>query len=469
MNMNKADKFNPLAPTDLGSAEPVAAKYTRPVMSLYRGNPLIEALPPLPEIKELARVLSFKPEYDAKADLAASAQDRLEMLEGLRFLFQSLPRHLNLAQGIFSMVRAGYVTRNPKWGRNTAIGTEGALDSAALVGASGAGKTQSIRRVLRLIPQVIAHTEYNGTVVSDTQVAWLQVECPHDASPRGLCSAIFEKIDELLGTSYTKEYGGSRSTTNSMIPGVRTLVRVHHLGLLVIDEVQNLFKRKTSASAELEDFIVRIVNDLKVPVLMIGTYETAARLMKDFRVTRRMTGLAQPNWGRLVEGDLEWKLFTNTLWRYRYVLKDTPLTPELRHFLFELTQGIPDLAVKLYFLAQRRAINEETEQVTPELLQKVTDESLVQNKKYLRDLKDGMPTSDEYVSPIVFKQEDLAGMPPSKQKAEKRERSPKIDTDVQNFSVPPGESSMDAAADAGYLFSEDDSEDSKNTEDKPST
>lgn len=439
-----------------GSVAPIPAKYLPQSVPIYQGNPLIEALPEQPGMKELIKNLSCKPDYDRKRDTGASEQARKEMAESLKFVFQPLPRHLHLADGMFSMIRKGYVTRNPSWGRANAITPEGSLESAALAGASGTGKTLSIRRVLRLIPQVIHHTNYTK-VEDETQLAWLRVECPHDASPRGLCATILEKVDEVLGTDYSSEYGGSRSTTNSMIPGVITVVREHYLGLLIIDEIQNLFRRNTQASDELEDFIVRIINDLHVPVLMIGTYESAAKLQKSFRVTRRLTGLPQPNWGRLVETDPEWKLFTDTLWRYQYVQKESPLTPELRHFLFDLTQGIPDLLAKLYYLAQRHAIVEGIEEVTPQLLKQVSDEALCQNKKYLDALRAGISAPDEYVAENIWNQTEFSGMPPGKEKKDKqRRRNPRIEATL--FETSENGSTMEAAKKAGMVFSEDDAQ-----------
>jgi len=86
--------------------------------------------------------------------------DRLQMLEALKFVFRTaLPRHFNLTHDIFSMMKAGYVGRSPSWGQPCMTPVDSAMQSAALNGPSGTGKTVSIRRVLRLIDQVILHTK----------------------------------------------------------------------------------------------------------------------------------------------------------------------------------------------------------------------------------------------------------------------------------------------------------------------
>jgi hypothetical protein len=401
--------------------ELVHANYDRhQVVPLYRGNPLIEALPAVPDMKAQILRLGCLPPYDPEKDPEQSSSNRIEMLEGLRFFFQPLPRHFNLTQDIFSMTRSGYVGRCPSWGKPIMTGVDPAMESAALIGSSGTGKSLSLRRELRLIDQVILHTNYEGSVISETQVCWLRVECPHDASPRGLCCAIFEKLDAILGTQYADEFGGERSTANKMIPAVATLASLHYLGLLVIDEIQNLLNRKSSASADLLNFIVRIVNDFGVPVLMVGTSEAGSFLARDFRVTRRTTGLLQPYWGRLNERESEWKLFTDALWKYQYVRKRTELTAELRHQFFDLTQGIPDLAVKLFFLSQRYAINERVEKLTADLLLKVNETSLVQNKQYLDDLRSGRKPTEDFIYEDVFPRERL--LPPENASASNRKK-----------------------------------------------
>jgi len=84
------------------------------------------------------------------------------------------------------------------------------------------------------------------------------------------------------GPHMARHLGGDRSTTNRMIPGVATLAKLHYLGLLVKRRrCRILLNRRTRASAELQDFIVRIVNDFEVPVLMLGTSETGKFLSSD--------------------------------------------------------------------------------------------------------------------------------------------------------------------------------------------
>ncbi|MFH4082210.1 transcriptional antiterminator, partial [Acinetobacter baumannii] len=49
----------------------------------------------------------------------------------------------------------------------------------------------------------------------------------------------------------------------------------------------------------------------------------------------------------------EWNAFTDALWKYQWLNKaDMHLSDEIRECLYDLSQGILDIAVKLFVLAQ---------------------------------------------------------------------------------------------------------------------
>ena len=433
-----------------GTIKAVEASY-HDTSSTYQGNPLIEALREEPDLKDLRKHLAFRPKYNPAVDADAPDRKRREMIEALSFFFEPLPRHVDLVNGIFSMIRKGYAPRNPAWGDPTAESPEGSLESAGLFGPSGTGKTKSVRQILRLIPQVIHHSNYRGSVVDETQVTWLRVECP--ATPRALCASILEKTDDILGTNYDDTYGGTRSTTSDMMPGVHRLVRNHSLGVLVIDEIQNLFTTKNRSNEELESFIVHIVNDWGVPVLLVGTSENFDVISQNFRIRRRLTGLPQPQWGRLDQNDPEWTLLTNALLKYRYVKKDIAVD-KLRPLLFDLTQGIPDLLRKLFTLALLHAINEKIEEITPEVLQAVMKKSLYQNDSYLDRLRRGLKPSGDYQT-VEPAQQLFQGMPAPAEKPTKPKRQQSNPNKQIPLELLGKESTHEAAKDAGMVFQED--------------
>ena len=83
---------------ELGSTEQISvfhgrhehAEYRRAPISLYRGNPLVEALPNILTPKEARKLMARYPEYDP-ADRTAPAELRIHQMHTALNLFVPLP------------------------------------------------------------------------------------------------------------------------------------------------------------------------------------------------------------------------------------------------------------------------------------------------------------------------------------------------------------------------------------------
>lgn len=164
--------------------------------------------------------------------------------------------------------------------------------SFTLMGFPGVGKSTAIERILSLYPQLIIHQYPINTI----QIVWLKLNCPHDGSLKSLCQNFFEKIDSLIGTDYFKKYGRSPNSVSSMVTRMGQIARLHCLGVLIIDEIQHLLSTKGDASEKMMNFFVTLINEIGIPVMMIGTMRARALLQKDFRQARRGSG----------QGDMVW-------------------------------------------------------------------------------------------------------------------------------------------------------------------
>ena len=135
-----------------------------------------------------------------------------------------------------------------------------------------------------------------------------------------------------------------------MVPALGHAALFHSLGLLVIDEIQHLCRDevKQSASRKLLSFIVQVVNSLGVPVVMVGNSNALNLLSSELRMARRSTGITNPHWMRFEATHPEWLLLTDELWKYQYLKVKSELTDPIRAEFYKQTQGIPDLAVKLF-------------------------------------------------------------------------------------------------------------------------
>ena len=368
------------------------ASYSEQLVGRYKGNPAIEALPPILSAEEAAKLMAHYPERQANAQ-KLPAEIRMHLVMDSIHFVEPLPVHLDLEQRISRVLRDAYPGRNPM-ARNhwreadqrieTILSTGGIplrssnVNGFSVIGLPGVGKTTGVERVLQTYPQVIFHKSYRNLPFNLVQLVWLKLTCPHDGSIKGLCLDFFKDIDSLLGTHHTRDYayaGDRPRTVDELIPGMCRVAWIHCMGLLVVDEIQHLNQAKSGGASKMLNFFLRLMSNLGLPVILIGTYAALEILSRELRQIRRSSGQGDLIWDRM-RNDEVWRLFVESLWRYDVTKSQAPLTQELSDALYEESAGIVDFAVKLFFLAQVRAISTGMERVTPAVIRSVAKDSL---------------------------------------------------------------------------------------------
>ena len=130
----------------------------------------------------------------------------------------------------------------------------------------------------------------------------------------------------------------------------------------------------------------------QIPVLLVGTPKSLKVLTSEFRQARRsLSGHGSFLWDRLKK-DENWALFLSGLWQYQWTRQVEELTQELSDVMYEETQCIPDIAVKLFAMTQVRAIVTGKEKITAELIRKVAKEQFKIIRPMLDALRDGRKT-----------------------------------------------------------------------------
>lgn len=355
------------------------AEYREPDCRTHRDNPFVEALSPRLDFPELSRLLKNDIDYQAEDRLRPTYLRLLDLQEIL--LWRWPFSFISLYYSLDNIIRTGYRGRNPvhidywnkvRSGREILAGTKvpspqegwSTALGLAVIGDSGTGKSCAIRSDLSLYSQLIIHTNYQGQQFNRHQIAYLIVECPPKGAMVALCHNFFRQVDKVLGTGdhYFKTYTrNGQSRLEEMIGNMYTVSQVHGIGLLVIEEVQNLTAAKANDAEGMLNYFVQLVNDLCLPIVVVGTPKAFKILRSAFRNARRFSGQGDINITRMMLDDPELDLFLKQMWRYQYVSNFTPFNSDLKKAIYYESQGIADLMVKVFILAQIRAMLTEDE------------------------------------------------------------------------------------------------------------
>lgn len=138
------------------------------------------------------------------------------------------------------------------------------------------------------------------------------------------------------------------------------------------------------------DFFVTLTNSIGVPVVFIGTPKARNLFAKDFKIAKRTTGLGSVLWDRIPHDD-EWDKLVSYIWKYQWLRSKGNLTQRITDTLYDLSQGVIDILVKLYVLSQWRAMILGKETLTVELIKKVYEDDLQPVHKMLQALRSGNP------------------------------------------------------------------------------
>lgn len=379
------------------------AVYKEQLIEEYKNNPLIEALPKINSSVEVIKSLANYPYYN-KDEKELEKHIRLHIIQRVFQFFQPLPRHLELEQSIARIIRQGYISRNPltkeyieklnygyreiKFNEQLDYSYNATASSITIVGVSGMGKTTFIERVLKTYPQVINHRKYNDKKVCFKQVTYLKLDCSFDGSLKALCLDFFSKVDELVGSNYFNKYYNSRLSANAMLPIIKQISMNINLGVLVVDEIQHLSTARSGGADKMLNFFVTLINTVSIPVILIGTPKALPLFQNEFRQARRSCGQGNIFWNKL-DNNEEFTMLVEGLWEYQWVKNPQKLSNDIINSLYEESQGIIDIVLKLFFMAQVKAISTNKETIDIKLIKKVAKENFKMLKPMLNALKNG--------------------------------------------------------------------------------
>ena len=317
-------------------------------------------------IKQMPEMLSGQELYEKRADIPAYNEEirgksQTERLINLSAIYEIyLPSEMSIE--IYSKLYLALLRSLQKKGTNVAVqqayqnhnaimrrenrGIIGGSDSFSIVGCSGIGKSSAINRAISIITQDKMIELHNA---STRIIPALIVQCPWDASVKSLLLEILRKSDELLETNYYGNALKARATTDVLI-GIVSQVALQHIGLLIIDEVQNCVASKSGKG--LVAMLTQLINSSGISIGMIGTPETLSLFESAFQLARRSLGLQY----NALNNDEFFSGFCKLLFKYQYVQKKVEITEQMVDWLYEHSGGVTSIVVSLIHDAQEIAI-----------------------------------------------------------------------------------------------------------------
>lgn len=329
---------------------------------MINSNKVIKQLPEMLSGENLINKMQVLPKYDRKFRENGSVTERLIKLSDLYNIY--IPSQMSIE--IYNKLYLGIVRSLQKKGETLTIkqynstyktiqniknktgdqnynGIMGGADSFTIIGTSGIGKSSTISRALNLIrANYIIEIEKPYTRI----LPCLIVQCPFDSSVKGLLVEILRKVDEQLGTSYFKSATIGNRTTTDMLIGSVSQICLNHIGLLVVDEIQNVVNCRNGKN--LIGSLTQIINNSGISICMVGTPESERFFEQAMQLARRSIGLKYEE----LNYDSQFKNICTILFSYQYTKKYSEISDQIIESLYQYSGGNISVIISLIHDAQ---------------------------------------------------------------------------------------------------------------------
>jgi hypothetical protein len=231
------------------------------------------------------------------------------------------------------------------------------MPNLLIVGDSNNGKTTIIHRFREL---------YSTPSVNDDAEPVIPVivaESPPSADEKGLYTSILER--------FSVPYRPADPATKLRYQVIH-LLRNCHVRILIIDEFHTLLTGSPVKQREVMNTVKLLCNEVKIPVVGVGTKEAVTVLHTDPQHASRFDVIKLPQW----ELNQEFQRFLSDFEKILPLKKASKLnTPELASLLHTISQGNTGDLHRLLIECATEAIKSGKEQI---------DKSIIESKAWLR-------------------------------------------------------------------------------------
>lgn len=320
-------------------------------------NNIIEQLPKMIDGEDLINIITSLPKYD-NSIINKSKTERLIELENIYNIYIPSKMTIEIYNKLYLSILKSLKKKQTKIatlqqvenykriiGENS-NGIIGGADSFTIIGTPGIGKSSAIIKSIQVSTEnkIIENKNPYKLIIP-----CLIVQCPFDCSAKGLLFEILRKVDELLDSDYYNNIRGKSTTTDTLI-GCVSQVMLNHVGLLIVDEIQNVVKNKNGQN--LISLLTQLINNSGISICMVGTPESALFFEQEDYLARRAVGLRYS----YLEYNEYFKNFCKVVFNYQYVKYKTEITIEEIEWLYENSAGILANVITLIHDAQEIAI-----------------------------------------------------------------------------------------------------------------
>lgn len=351
--------------------------------SLYEQNVLVNRLRPLMSREKTIGTLTYLPPIP-KNVRSIPRYERLHYLLALQELHIPSETEARMSDTVDLLLRGNYRTLDPQLPETWAFISEEKAGrrprppamSAVVTGLPGTGKSSSAQHILTSIEQTIEHAKFPMSSKPFKQLVWLSCEVPASGRAKDFAARLMYETDRALGTDrFSETLSRGTSKGHDMLEMWRKAARSNFLGLLHLDEIQNLFKipslaqRRMKKSADEDPPKLAIVEDeclrallgfmnSGIPLLVSGTPDGFNALNSRLSTSQRIMfgGRHLFTAYRNIKDEFYVDLLS-TLLDYQFVAKPIKYSEAFAELILELTGGFVRIIIALWFLAHRVAFD----------------------------------------------------------------------------------------------------------------
>lgn len=330
---------------------------------------LFEKIPPMMIGEELEQRLTYLPKYDpsicnADAGIRLVALNKLSEIyipskmtyEIYSKIYLSMIHSLTKKQTV-DFVRQGNENHRRIQGLsyNSILGGS---DSFSIIGKSGIGKSTAIAKSIELsggLEVISLKNPYTNII------PFVNIQCPHDCSIKGLLLSILGQVDMTIGTTYRDSAIKAKASIDVLI-GMVAQVSLNHILVIIVDECQNICRNKNGVN--LVSAMTQLINSSGISICLVGLPETEDLFQREMHLARRSVGLSYME----SAFDDYFVRFCEVVYSYQYIANPSPMTPEIIETLYQCSNGVIGLVVSLIMESQQMAILSGIEKLTKEVI-----------------------------------------------------------------------------------------------------